>query len=660
MRRTAVLVLAAALGACGGGGDAPATTAVAGAAVGVVAGCDGSCANAATALSVAQVQGVISRAVAEAQARNARATIAVVDRVGNVLGVFVMAGASASVTVRSTRGTARIEGGLEGVEIVPATLAAIAKAVTGAYLSSEGNAFSTRTASQIVQSHFNPGEVLAPGGPLFGVQFSQLPCSDLAARFAGAAPDAGPKRSPLGLAADPGGFPLYLTGTPVGGVGVIADGLYGLDADAMDLDDDLDEAIAFAGTVGLAAPEDRRADRITVEGKTLRFSDLGTADLRADPAAAPSFGSLAAIGAPVAVPGYVGAELRAGTAFGQAASGIRADALDYPGLDAFVLVDAAGVERFRPRAGTEPAGALSAVEVQTILRTALEVANRSRAQIRRPLGSAARVTISMVDSEGTILGIARSRDAPVFGIDVSLQKARTAAFLSSRQAAAALQALPPAVYLDRGLTVLRADAPGDYVPAMRALLGLPTALSDGQVAFSARAVGNLARPNFPDGVDGNPHGPLSKPAGRWSPFSTGLQLDIVHNAIIQHVAFVAGLAPDVPRNCSGISGFDSGFQQRAPATLLANGIQIFPGAVPVYRGETLVGAIGVSGDGIDQDDMVAFLGVARAGFAPGGPQHPAAARRSDQLAPNGARLRYVNCPQAPFIGSDEQEPCRGL
>lgn len=655
MRRTAVLILAAALGACGGGGDAPATTAV-----GVVAGCDGSCANAATALSVAQVQGVISRAVAEAQARNARATIAVVDRVGNVLGVFVMAGASASVTVRSTRGTARIEGGLEGVEIVPATLAAIAKAVTGAYLSSEGNAFSTRTASQIVQSHFNPGEVLAPGGPLFGVQFSQLPCSDLAARFAGAAPDAGPKRSPLGLAADPGGFPLYLAGTPVGGVGVIADGLYGLDADAMDLDDDLDEAIAFAGTVGLAAPEDRRADRITVEGKTLRFSDLGTADLRTDPAAAPSFGSLAAIGAPVAVPGYVGAELRAGTAFGQAASGIRADALDYPGLDAFVLVDAAGVERFRPRAGTEPAGALSAVEVQTILRTALEVANRSRAQIRRPLGSAARVTISMVDSEGTILGIARSRDAPVFGIDVSLQKARTAAFLSSRQAAAALQALPPAVYLDRGLTVLRADSPGDYVPAMRALLGLPTALADGQVAFSARAVGNLARPNFPDGVDGNPHGPLSKPAGRWSPFSTGLQLDIVHNAIIQHVAFVAGLAPDVPRNCSGISGFDSGFQQRAPATLLANGIQIFPGAVPVYRGETLVGAVGVSGDGIDQDDMVAFLGVARAGFTAGGPQHPVAARRSDQLAPNGARLRYVNCPQAPFIGSDEQEPCRGL
>ncbi|MFN5010820.1 MAG: heme-binding protein [Gammaproteobacteria bacterium] len=663
MRRAGVLVAAALLGACGGGGGSSAGSgagAGGGAGSGGAAVCDGSCATAATALSVAQVEGVIARAVAEAQARNARATIAVVDRVGNVLAVYAMAGAASTVTVRSTSGAARVQGGLEGVSIVPSTMAAIAKAVTGAYLSSEGNAFSTRTAGQIVQSHFNPGEVLAPGGPLFGVQFSQLPCSDLAARSVGGAPDAGPKRSPLGLAADPGGFPLYIAGTPVGGVGVVADGLYSLDADAMDRDDDLDEAIALAGTVGLAAPEDRRADRITADGKTLRFSDIEAAGLRADSASAPAFGSLGTAGALRAVPGYAAAVVRAGTAFGQAASGIRADALDYPGLDAFVLVDAGGAERYRPRAGTEAVGALSAAEAQAILRAALGVANRSRAQIRRPLGTPARVSISLVDSNGTVLGLVRSRDAPVFGLDVSLQKARAAAFFSSPRAAATLQALPPAVYLDGGLTVLRADAPGDYVPALRALIGLPNALADGQIAFSARAVGNLARPNFPDGVDGNPHGPLSKPAGRWSPFSTGLQLDVVHNAIIQHVAFVAGLAPDVPRNCSGISGFDSGFQQRAPSTLLANGVQIFPGGVPVYRGETLIGAIGVSGDGIDQDDMVAFLGITRAGFGAGGPQHPAPARRSDQLAPNGARLRYVACPQAPFLDSTEQEPCGGL
>lgn len=180
------------------------------------------------------------------------------------------------------------------------------------------------------------------------------------------------------------------------------------------------------------------------------------------------------------------------------------------------------------------------------------------------------------------------------------------------------------------------------------------------MAFSARAIGNLARPNFPDGVDGNPPGPLSKPSGQWSPFSTGLQLDLVYNAIIQHVAFVAGLAPDVPARCAGIGGFDTGFTPQDAPPLLANGIQIFPGGVPIHRGEALVGAIGVSGDGIDQDDMIAFLGVAKAGFAAGGPQHPSESRRADQLAPNGARLRYVSCPQAPFLDSNEQEPCRGL
>ena len=464
MRRCGVLVVAALLAACGGGGGPGSATSVAsgsGAGSGAVnPACEGFCANAGTALGVVQVEGVIARAVAEAQARNARATIAVVDRVGNVLAVYAMNGAASAVTVRSTRGSVRIEGGLEGLSVVPTTMAAIAKAVTGAYLSSEGNAFSTRTASQIVQSHFNPGEALAPGGPLFGVQFSQLACSDLSARFAGSAPDAGPKRSPLGLAADPGGFPLYLAGTPVGGVGVIADGLYSLDPNIIDRDDDLDEAIALAATVGLAAPEDRRADRITADGKTLRFSDVEASGLRAVPSAAPVFSTLGTVGALLAVPGYATATIRAGTPFGQAVSGIRADTLDYPGLDAFVLVDAAGVERYRPRAGTEPAGALTAAEVQAILRAALGVANRSRAQIRRPLGTPARVTISMVDSNGTILGITRTRDAPVFGIDVSLQKARTAAFFSSPRAAALLQALPPAVYLDGGLTVLRADAPG--------------------------------------------------------------------------------------------------------------------------------------------------------------------------------------------------------
>ena len=619
-------------------------------------GCSGFCADTPTQLSVADVEGVIAQAVAEAQARGVSATIAVVDRLGNVLAVFRMNGAATSVTVASGM---PVSGGLEQVNIVPDSMAAISKAVTAAYLSSEGNAFSTRTASQIIQDHFNPLETMQPGGPLFGVQFSQLPCSDLNQRFSGGLPGAGPYRSPLGLSADPGGLPLYKAGTPVGGIGVISDASYSVDLDIADRDIDADELVALAGAAGLAAPRERRAERISIDGKTLRFSDAEEPDLFADPNAAPSFSSIDGVaGSLIVVPGYSGgAPVRQGVAFGQPASGIRPDTLDFAGLDAFVLVDAVDAERFRPQAGTDGAAALAASEVDEILSRALAVANRARAQIRRPLGSPARVSISVVDSNGVVLGIVRSRDAPVFGIDVSLQKARTATFFSSSAAAGALNGVPPATYLDGGLVVLRKEPLSQYVSRLRSFLGLPTALADGMVAFSDRAGGNLARPFFPDGIDGNPEGPFSKATGQWSPFSTGLQLDLVYNALIQHVAFVLGLAPDVSANCTGIDGFDTGFAVAGVIPALANGIQIFPGSVPIYRGTQLVGGIGVSGDGVDQDDLIAFLGVHEAALQLGTINNAQIQMRADNLVPQGTRLRYVNCPPTPYLDSDEQNVC---
>ena len=648
------LVLSLVLTACGGGGTAESPP---GAVDPPPAGCDGSCATAASFLPVADVEGALARAIAEAQARGALATIAVTDRVGNVLAVFRMTGAATTVTVQSNGAS----GGLEGVSVVPDTMAAISKAVTAAYLSTEGHAFGTRTASQIVQQHFNPAEALAPSGPLFGVQFSQLPCSDLLRRYGGGAANAGPKRSPLGLSADPGGLPLYRGGTPVGGIGVIADGVYGLDANIQDVDADLDEQIAVAGTFGLSAPDDRRAERITADGKTLRLSDARFTDLIANASAAPAFATLNGVaGALIAVPGHSAASVIAGTAFGQPASGVRADTLDYPGLDAFVLISPAGVERFRPAAGTDGVGALTAIEVQTIISEALRIASRSRAQIRRPPGSSARVTISVVDTNGVVLGIARGRDGPVFGVDVSLQKARTAAFLSSAAAAAALGGVPDAAYLDGGLVLLRNESLAQYVTDLRAFTGLPTALADGAIAWSTRAIGNLARPFYPDGVDSAPHGPFSKPGGEWTPFSTGAQLDLAYNALIQHVAFVSGLAVDVPANCTGVQGFNLGFGTSGAFTQLANGLQIFPGGVPVYRGGQLVGGIGVSGDGVDQDDMIAFLGLHEASALLGGAIGNAPlATRADTLAPAGSQLRYVNCPQAPFLDSGTEGVCAG-
>lgn len=647
---------AVALSACGGGGsgsDPVGTDTTPG-------NCSGSCVTPTSNLTIADVQQVISQAVAEAKALGVTATIGVVDRVGNVLAVYRMA--SQEVLIASAvdaGGNSQVISGLDGIRLptlaLPAPidhLAAISKAITGAYLSSEGNAFTSRTASQIVQRNFNPGEDNQPGGPLFGVQFSQLACSDFTLRFSAGA-DAGPKRSPLGLAADPGGLPLYKDGTPVGGVGVISDGLYSVDPSVSDSDLDNDELIATAATFSYSAPLERRADRITVDGKTFRFADVDFSDLAVDPQNAPGFGTLTgADGMVISVTGYTDGTIIGGTAFGTAQSGIRPDSgVNFPGQDAFIFVDAADVPRFPPI--DAPDGGLTAGEVQTILAEALSVANRARAQIRRPLGDTARVTISVVDTDGAVLGIVRTRDAPIFGADVSLQKARTAAFFSAADAGAFLQSLPPATY---AATTAASINLGDYVDEVRNFFDDPQALT-GSIAFSDRAGGNLSRPNFPDGLSNAPPGPLSKPPGQWSVFSTGLQLDLTNNAILQHVLASSGLVADVGNNCIGVDLGNPGVNPFS--SRLANGIQIFPGSVPIYRGNQLLGGIGVSGDGIDQDDMISFLGLHNAGSALGSVNNAPAAIRADTLEPQGVRLRYIQCPQSPFVDSDEDNVCEG-
>lgn len=652
-------------------------------------GCDGSCVASQQGgnpnnvrLTINDVESLLAQGVAEADARNTDATLAVVDRVGNVLGVWRTgtSGTPRDVLIASSpdgSGGSEVIGGLEGIEAGIDGLAAIAKAITGAYLSSEGNAFSTRTASQIVQEHFNPGEFFQPAGPLFGVQFSQLACSDFSQRFNSVGPSIGPHRSPLGLAADPGGLPLYKNGTVVGGVGVIADDLYSLDRNVIDNDRsnvnaNVDELIALAASFGFGAPIERQASHITIEGKTLRFIDGDTSELQSDPGNAPAFPP--ANGQLVAVAGYTSATIQPGLVFGTPASGIRAadsakaDEAPYVGDDGYVFVDTANNNRYPAIAGQQPAAdKLLASEVEVLMQEALRVANEARAQIRRPHGSQARVTISVVDTDGNILGMLRSRDAPVFGSDVSLQKARTAAFFSSSNAASTLST--PGIdaryiSLVGGLNTVDTVDLGGYVTALQNFLGLPTALADGSVAFSDRAGGNLSRPFFPDGIDSAGPGPLSKPSGEWSPFSTGLQLDLVINGVIQHVLFAAGaIATDAPQSCGGITHASLGTFSTVGFThkRLANGIQIFPGSAPIYRDNVLVGGIGVSGDGIEQDDMIAFLAIDRASARlsvnpiNNAPEH----MRADTLSPQGTRLRYIQCPQAPFLDSDEQQPCKG-
>jgi len=651
-----VSALALLLAACGGGGGATGGGSPSSASGGSTGGTPSTSVTpasvfskpAAESLSAAEVETVIARAVGEAQARNTPAVIAVVDRVGNVLAVFSMNGARTTAMTRSgTAGNTDVQG-----VTIPAALGAIAKAVTGAYLSSGGNAFSTRTASQIVQQHFPPSRTTVglESGPLFGVQFSQLPCSDLNTRVGGTGGAfIGPKRSPLGLAADPGGFPLYKNGVVVGGVGVMADGDYGFDPEILDVDIDDEEAIAIAATVGNDAPASIRAERISVDGTLLRYSDVDASGLKSSPASARSFASLnGSVGNLTPVAGFYAGGTNAGTAYGSEASGIRnASLAEFNNPDAFILTDGAGNNRFPVRAGTDAAEAgtpLSAAEVRALLEEAFKIMSRARAQIRQPLDSRAQVSISVVDTRGAALGVVRSPDAPVFGIDVSLQKARTAAFFSGRFAASDLAAVTTA-----------SGAPDanvrDFVARANSFIG-PEFLT-GKFGVSNRGFGNLARPYFPDGEVAQANGPFSRPIANFSPFSVGLQSALIVQNLVQV------LAGGNPTRCTFLPNTPGGGNR------LQNGIQIFPGAVPVYRGSTLIGAVGVSGDGIDQDDMISFLGAANGSARVGGISLPSAAIRTDQLivkASNGVgvRLRFVGCPFAPFVDTAEQNVCQAL
>ena len=126
--------------ACSGGGPSVTSTGTSPSPLGTE--CTGNCASASSFLSVTDVQQIVGQGVAEAAARNVDATIAVVDRVGNVLAVYRMGNpANQSVIISSdASGNPQVHAGLEGIKLPQPgplaginidQLAAIAKAITG-------------------------------------------------------------------------------------------------------------------------------------------------------------------------------------------------------------------------------------------------------------------------------------------------------------------------------------------------------------------------------------------------------------------------------------------------------------------------------------------------------------------------------------------------
>jgi uncharacterized protein GlcG (DUF336 family) len=338
----------------------------------------------------------------------------------------------------------------------------------------------------------------------------------------------------------------------------------------------LEEIIAAAGTLGFAAPAGIRADRILVDGFTLPFAN-------AEPPASQNttpYATFAATGTEIVVP------------INSPPSGFVARVVG--GVAGFVDPASSPVPFI---GGTD--GLLTAAEVEQIIGQAGRQAERTRSTIRNPLGLPARMSITVVDTNGVILGMFRNLDAPIESWDISAQKARTANFFARADAGA----------------ILTANGLGSYVAALAAD-GIQL---NGAIAFSVRAIGFLSYPIFPPGaIDPFSFGSLSKPIGQWSIFNTGLQTDALNVANV-----LSGVGP-----CTNIPQ-------------AASGLQLFPQGVPLYKNGVHVGALGVSGDGADQDDIVPTLGSA--GF--GAPE----SIRSDQVVIRGVRLPFSVFPRNPNV-----------
>ncbi len=505
-------------------------------------------------LTLADVQTIVAQAVSRAAALTnsplaTNAVIAVVDREGWVLGVWGL--------------------NLHSSSADPLVADAIAKAGSASFLSSDQNAFSSRTAGDIVQQHFPPGILNTAPGPLVGVNFSQLAFSDINKLKApgsvisyGSSPGLTLVPVPIpitgGLAGTPGGLPLYKNGSLAGAIGVSGDGLQPTDITPVVITSpDANEDIALAGQIGFPPSSAILGSQVLLEGIRFEYVESSTSPGTVIPFASlpgkniPPF-TLMASPAPFSYPvATFGGET------GQLCQPIIADpsAVPLPG----------GTAR------------LSALEVSNIIAAAANRARTTRAALRLPRGQATQMFISVVNNPNSngvppvVLGTFRtSPDATRFSWDIAVQKARTVVFFSATNR-----------------------------------------------AYSARTINFLSQGTYPPGIDGTQPG-----------LFLGLQerFSIITPTSIQATNPVDGAVFMTSTNVNGN---------------LPNGMTIFPGGFPLYRNGVLIGAIAVSGDGVEEDDLISASGDSLF-LAP-------VPIRADQTQYRGARLPFAKFPRNPAL-----------
>ena len=234
---------------------------------------------------------------------------------------------------------------------------------------------------------------------------------------------------------------------------------------------------------------------------------------------------------------------------------------------------------------------ITAADVVRMVGQGIAQANQTKAAIRLPTSSGTRMVIAVTDRSGEVLGVFRMPDATIFSIDVAIAKARNVAYFADP---AQLQA---------------ADRIGiETVPVGAALTN--------------RTFRYLGEPRFPEGIDGATPGPFSQLLSGGVNTLNGLQA----GPALPFTAFQTAV---------GFDAFNPNSNFHQPWNVNQNGIVFFPGSTPIYRSPAsfqLIGGLGVSGDGVDQDDVVTFA-AAQGNQAPG-------ALRADMFFVRGIRLPF--------------------
>ena len=532
-------------------------------------------------LRAADVNALLTAAVTSLS--DATIAVAVVDRAGSILGVVARTSDSA---VHNR---------------------AVSLARTGAFFSNDRAPLSSRTVRYISGIHFPPGVPNTGNAALYGIENTNRGCQLDAAGDAifnqplvrprsiegtfgtgapgvpnptpcrpsdtrGCSPGIVTGKSdirdsagvPLDVPVDPGGLPLYRGGRVIGGIGVA-----GVEPVRAEYAAARGATGAPGITTAIAFPDPLPSPgAVFIDGIRLPFFSncINTDCVKAAVAQPP--------------PGASGGSLAGVTTIVSPRDGI----IDPEG---YVI---------GPFPSTVSSG-LTVDDVQKLVAQAIAKADRTRAQIRLPLGLTTRMIIAVSDQTGRLLAAYRMPDATFFSLDVATAKARNAYYFSSRE----------------GYDVLR-----QYVDTSTARYSWqPDPPAGKGWAISARTLSFGGQPLFPPGIDLD----RTPTAGPWFEL----------------------FAYDTQNPCTEGPGPSRGGNRNF---LNQSGIIWFPGSAPLYKNGQLVGGIGVSGDGVEQDDYVTAAAVA--GFEP-----PPELRvdRSEIVRPDGARIRlpYAKFPRNPEV-----------